>query len=322
MGLLESIRRWIDGEQGEDLLEAADEHSKPRRIWEEFLVKIAREVEAVMQREMFTPPGGLTYIPREYVVYLSAEDDKDWQGDKRRGLEQGLFHVLSERAKELAGATPLAAKSFAVELRVDGTLEKGQFRVQAVWDETETGHTQVNARVGASGRGSQGGTQGMSSDKLPAAAPAAAVNFNDTIRERADGSRGDTEPGGEASAETGEQSEAGEQTVVRPRIRELYSIEIWRDGVRESVVAITKPEITIGRGSRSITVDLPLKGDPEISRVHAVLTREGDGRYWLVPKGRNPTLVAGRELPREERTEVQPDQKIAICNFILRIQPR
>ncbi len=127
MGLLESIRRWIDGEQGEDLLEAADEHSKPRRIWEEFLVKIAREVEAVMQREMFTPPGGLTYIPREYVVYLSAEDDKDWQGDKRRGLEQGLFHVLSERARELAGSTPLAAKSFAVELRVDGTLEKGSF---------------------------------------------------------------------------------------------------------------------------------------------------------------------------------------------------
>lgn len=299
MGLLESIRRWIDGEQGEDLLEAADEHSKPRRIWEEFLVKIAREVEAVMQREMFTPPGGLTYIPREYVVYLSAEDDKDWQGDKRRGLEQGLFHVLSERARELSGSNQLAAKSFAVELRVDGTLEKGQFRVQAVWDETESGHTQVNARVGASQAASPG------------------VNFNDTIRERADGTTGDTEPGDRNTL-----GEQGEQTVVRPRIRELYSVEIWRDGVRESVLPITKAEITIGRGSRSITVDLPLKGDPEISRVHAVLTRENDGRYWLVPKGRNPTLVAGRELPREERTEVQPDQKIAICNFILRIQPK
>ena len=296
MGLLETIRKWIDGETGEDLLEAADEHAKPRRIWEEFLVKIAREVEAVMQREMFTPPGGPTYIPREYVVYLSADDDKDWQGDKRRGLEQGLFHVLSERAKELSGSNQLAAKSFAVELRVDGTLEKGQFRVQGVWDETESGHTQVNARVGPT----------------PSTAPT--VNFNDTIRERVDGSR--DEP------ETGEQGEPGEQTVVRRRVTVLYSIEIWKDGVREAVVPITKPEITIGRGSRSITVDLPLKGDPEISRVHAVLTREGNGRYWLVPKGRNPTLVAGRELPREERTEVLPDQKIAICNFILRIQPR
>jgi hypothetical protein len=296
MGLLESIRRWIDGEQSEDLLEAADEHSKPRRIWEEFLVKIAREVEAVMQREMFTPPGGLTYIPREYVVYLSAEDDKDWQGDKRRGLEQGLFHVLSERARELSGSTHLAAKSFAVELRVDGTLEKGQFRIQAVWDETESGHTQVNARVGA-----------------PQAAPSPSINLNDTVRERIDGSTDDSEPGA---------SEQSEQTVVRPRIKELYSVEIWKDGVRESVVPVTKPEITIGRGSRSITVDLPLKGDPEISRVHAVLTRENDGRYWLLAKGRNPTLVGGRELPREERTEVLPDQKIAICNFVIRIQPR
>jgi len=291
MGLMESIRKWIDGETAEDLVESADEHAKPRRIWEEFLVKIAREVEAVMQREMFTPPGGPTYIPREYVVYLSADDDKDWQGDKRRGLEQGLFHVLSERAKELSGSTHLATKSFAVELRVDGTLEKGQFRVQGVWDETESGHTQVTARL---------------------TPREARVNLNDTIREHADGSRGDSEPGGEV----------GEQTVVRPRIQELYTIEVWKDGVREAVVPINKPEITIGRGSRSITVDLPLKGDPEVSRVHAVLTRENDGRYWLTPKGRNPTLVGGRELPREERTNIQPDQKIAICNFVLRIQPR
>ena len=290
MGLLESIRKWIDGETGEDLLEVADEHAKPRRIWEEFLVKIAREVEAVMQREMFTPPGGVTYIPREYVVYLSADDDKDWQGDKRRGLEQGLFHVLSERAKELSGSTQLAAKSFAVELRVDGTLEKGQFRVQGVWDETESGHTQVTPRP---------------------TAQAPPINFNDTIRERADGGTDDDgEPAG------------SEQTVVRPRIQELYSVELWKDGVREAVVPITKPEITIGRGSRSITVDLPLKGDPEVSRVHAVLNRENDGRYWIVAKGRNPTLVGGREIPRDERSEVKPDQKIAICDFIIRIQPK
>src|SRR5438552_18039720 len=153
MGLIETIRKWIDGETAQDLLESADEHAKPRRIWEEFLVKIAREVEAVMQREMFTPPGGLTYIPREYVVYLSADDDKDWQGDKRRGLEQGLFHVLSERAKELSGSTQLAAKSFAVELRVDGTLNKGEFRVQAVWDETEAGHTMVTVRPATTATG-------------------------------------------------------------------------------------------------------------------------------------------------------------------------
>jgi len=286
LGLIESIRKWIDGETGEDLLEAADEHAKPRRVWEEFLVKIAREVEAAMQREMFTPPGGPTYIPREYIVYLSPEDDKDWQGDKRRGLEQGLFHVLSERARELSGTTQLAVKSFAVELRVDGTLNKGEFRVQAVWDETESGHTMVTPRVGQTQSDNQ------------------QFNPNDTVVERA-----------------GDVSES-EQTVVRAKAAALYSVEVWRDGVREAVVPITKNEITIGRGSRSISVDLPIKGDPEVSRVHAVMSRDNEGRYWLVAKGRNPTLVNGRELTREEPTEVAPDQKIAICNFVIRIQPR
>ena len=284
MGLIESIRKWIDGETGEDLLEAADEAAKPRRVWEEFLVKIAREVEAAMQREMFTPPGGPTYIPREYIVYLSSDDDKDWQGDKRRGLEQGLFHVLSERARELSGSTQLAVKSFAVELRVDGTLEKGQFRVQPVWDETESGHTMVTPRADPSRSSS--------------------FNPNDTIRE------------------TVEESSESEQTVVRPKVSTLYSVEVWRDGVREAVVPVTKSEISIGRGSRTVTVDLPIKGDPEVSRVHALLSRDNEGRYWLVAKGRNPTLVGGRELSREQVTEIAPDQKISICNFVLRIQPK
>ena len=283
MGLLESIRKWIDGETNEDLLEAADEQARPRRVWEEFLVKIAREVESVMQQEMFTPPGGPTYIPREYIVYLSTEDDKEWQGDKRRGLEQGLFHVLSERAHELSGQTQLAAKSFAVELRVDGTLSKGEFRVQAVWDESESGHTMVTPRVEPT-------LPVTTLPELP----------TDTISEVTE----------------------GEQTVVRARPTVLYQVEVWRNSLRESVVPITKAEITIGRGSRTVSVDLPIKGDAEVSRVHATLSLDSDGRYWLVAKGRNPTLVNGHELPRGERAEVAPDQKIAICGFVLRIQPK
>ena len=286
MGLIDSIRRWIDGETADDVLEEADEHTRPRRVWEEFLVKIAREVEAVMQREMFTPPGGPTYIPREYIVYLSNDDDRDWQGDKRRGLEQGLFHVLSERARELAGSVQLQTKSFAIELRVDGTLNKGEFRVQPVWDETEAGHTMVTGR--------------------PAPEPSIAVTGEES----------------EITSAAPSEIDGSEATVVRPRVTELYSVELWREGVRQSVVPVTKSEISIGRGSRTIAVDLPLKGDPEISRVHAMLMLDDQGRYWLVPKGRNPTLISGRNIPREERTIVQPDEKIGICSYTLRIQPK
>ncbi|HEV2799324.1 MAG TPA: FhaA domain-containing protein [Pyrinomonadaceae bacterium] len=284
MSILESIRKWIDGEGEEDPLASVDEQAKPRRVWEEFLVKVAREIEVVMQREMFTPPGGQTYIPPEYIVFLSSDDDKDWQGEKRRGLEQGLYYVLSERARELSGSTQLATKSFAVELRVDGTLEKGQFRVQPVWDATESGHTMVTAR--------------------PPEVSAASA----------------TTPG----AETSPDIEAGESEVTRvsPRIVELYAVEVWREGVRQTVVPITKPEITIGRGSKSVAVDLPIKGDPEVSRIHATLSRDPEGKYWLTAKGRNVTLISGTEAPRDESVPVAPDDKIEICSYTLRIQPR
>jgi hypothetical protein len=299
MGLIESIRRWIDGETTDDILEEADEHAKPRRVWEEFLVKIAREVEACMQREMFTPPGGPTYIPREYIVYLSNDDDKEWQGDKRRGLEQGLFHVLSERARELAGSVELQTKSFAIELRVDGTLSKGEFRVQPVWDESEAGHTMVTVRPATTNVG--------------AAPPAPVVSAEEA-------EAGAAERGGDTAA-PGE-LDTGDVTVVRARVVDLYSLELWREGIRQSVVKITKPEITIGRGSKSVAVDLPLKGDPEISRIHATLTFDDQGRFWLTSKGRNPTLVSGREVARDERTIVQPDEKIGVCSYTLRIQPK
>ena len=131
--LLNDFRKWLDGEEAATF-KTEEQQPKPRRALEEFLVSIAREIETVMQREMFTPPGGPTYIPREYLVFLSREDDTEWQGDKREGLQRGLFHVLSERAQELVGKQDLQTKTFAVELRVDGTLEKGKFRVQPVWD--------------------------------------------------------------------------------------------------------------------------------------------------------------------------------------------
>jgi len=284
VSILDSIRRWIDGEISDDPLAEVDDKARPRRVWEEFLVKVAREVEAVMQREMFTPPGGPTYIPPEYVVYLSGDDDKEWQGEKRRGLEQGLYYVLSERARELSGQTQLATKSFAVELRVDGTLNKGEFRVQPVWESNEQGgHTMVTARPAE-----------LSTPAAPAQGAA------------------------EGDADEGE----SDVTQVSIRPAELYSVEIWRNGQRQTVLPVGKQEVTIGRGSKSVTVDIPIKGDPEVSRSHATLELDNTGRFWFTPKGRNPTFVGGREVPREERVEVLPDQKIDIASYTLRIQPK
>ena len=58
MSILDKVRRWIDGETSELVLEQAarDAQIKPRSKAEEFIVKIAREVEGVMQREMVPLP--------------------------------------------------------------------------------------------------------------------------------------------------------------------------------------------------------------------------------------------------------------------------
>src|SRR6476659_6241890 len=148
LSVLDKVRRWIDGETAELVLEEAARNAqvKPRSVAEEFIVKIARAVEEVMQREMVPLPQGTTIIPTEYAIFLSDADDKEWQGVKRKGLEQGLYHILAERAKEIAGRKKLETKSFVLELRVDGTLEKGEVRVQHSWEDSSNNKTGVLVR--------------------------------------------------------------------------------------------------------------------------------------------------------------------------------
>ena len=101
----------------------------------------------------------------------------------------------------------------------------------------------------------------------------------------------------------------------------MYSIEVWRDGVREAVIPIMKQEISIGRGSRSVSADLPIKGDPEVSRVHAVLSRDNEGRYWLVAKGRNATMMRGESCHAKRQLRLvlirRSRSVISFCVFSL-----
>lgn len=274
--LITDFRKWLDGEDAASL---APESAPARREWEEFLVSVAREVEAAMQREMFTPPGGPTYIPREYLVFLSKEDDAQWQGDKREGLQRGLYHVLSERARELIGDKEVQTKTFAVELRVDGTLDKGQFRVQPVWDSSSP-KTEVKPR------------------KKPQ--PTAVTTLSEADEETVTAPNYD-----------------GEATIVRPRAP-LFSVEMTRpDGTTETLPFRTT-KISVGRGAKDIRVDVRLEGDLEISRRHATVERLDDGRFAVNCEGRNPIEVGGREVPQGERTEFSAGETVQIGNYRLK----
>jgi Protein of unknown function (DUF3662) len=278
---IENLRKWIDGE--EDL----DEQGEPltRSKWDDFLVAVAREIEASMQREMFTPPGGPTYVPREYIVFMSPPDDAEWQGEKREGLERGLHYVLSERAKELAGDNEFQTRTLTVELRVDPGLEAGRFRVQHVWD-TEAQKTMVKPRKRAEPAPDKVVTELEKPDDeatiVRSRKPAEPLlpAFSIEVRRKA--------PGAEAAL---------------PDVRPFF-----------------KDEIVIGRGSRQVPVDLRLEGDLEVSRQHATLAKNGD-QYTLTCRGANPIAINDeREVAAGDSAIVKPGDKMTVCSYELMIQ--
>jgi hypothetical protein len=308
LSILDKVRKWVDGEGGEDILEKAAENAKNRPVntAEEFIVKLARAVEDVMQKEMVSLPQGTTLIPPEYTIFLSNDDDKEWQGAKRRGLEQGLYHVLAERARELSGKKKLSTQSFSVELRIDGTLEKGEIRISHSWEDTESNKTSILSRAGVKGLVDQ-------QPQKPAEIDSAKTNVvtSSTVQTQSNFATNVQEV----------TSDSDESTVVQPRNAELYKLEVWRGGVRQNVVPVYQHEVSIGRGSQSKPVDIPLKGDPEISRKHISLSRDASGNYWLSHEGRNATFVSGREMQPGQRLPVSPGENITICTYMLRILP-
>jgi hypothetical protein len=329
LSILDKVRRWIDGETAELVLEQAarDAQIKPRSKAEEFIVKIARAVESVMQSEMVPLPQGTTIIPTEYTIFLSSEDDKEWKGAKRKGLEQGLYHILAERAKEIAGKKKLETKSFVIELRIDGTLEKGEVRVQHSWEDSNGNKTGVLVRP----------------KNLPEIRPQTPqiqqhvpAAFQPPVKNVAmPTSPNFIAPTGMATPVPGQHSfgnqaiqqavpigeDPEQMTEVKSRMTELYKLEIWRGGVRQNVVPIYNKEIAIGRGSKSKPVDIPLMGDVEISRRHLMLATDGAGNFWAVNEGKNPAAINNYELPAGQRIVIQAGVPLNICSYMLRIQP-
>lgn len=318
MSVLNRVRSWIDGDSSERALEQAarDAQVKPRSKAEEFIVKIAREIESIMQAEMVPLPQGTTIIPSEYTVFLSADDDKEWQGVKRKGLEQGLFHILAERAKEIAGKKKLETKSFVIELRVDATLMKGEVTVQHSWEESASNKTGVLARPRslpdlspvvnpkpvAAASGSEQMVPKSNITPIQPVAPPTVSKANIPKAVPLDG------------------GESEEMTHVANRMKELYRLEVWRGGIRQNVVPIFQNEIVVGRGSKSKPVDIPLSGDVEISRRHLTISTDGTGNFWVSNEGKNPAAINDHDLPMSQRVMVSPGTNVVVCSYTLRIQ--
>jgi hypothetical protein len=317
---------------------ARDAQVKPRSQAEEFIVKIARMVEEVMQKEIVPLPQGTMIIPSEYIIFLSDEDDKEWQGAKRRGLEQGLYHILAERAKELSGNRKLETKSFSVDLRVDGTLEKGDVRVQHSWDDNSSNKTGILARpknLDLKPTPQPQVPQTPPIQQQPQQFQQPPIQQNPPMPQQPNFVQNPpvsqqaqivppTVVGYVPTPPAAQSAETEEATRVQKRGGggEIYRLEIWRGGVRQNVVPVFQTEISIGRGSRSKPVDIPLVGDPEISRRHLTISTDGMGNFWLLNEGRNAPTVNNYEVPMGQKINLTVGVPIFICSYLLRVQPK
>lgn len=315
--ILEKVRRWIDEDSVEVVLEKAarDAKVKARNRAEQFIVSIAQKIEAVIQEEMVPLPQGTVIIPREFTVFLSTDDDKEWQGEKRRGLEQGLYHILGERAREIAGKKKLETSSFGIEFRIDGTLEKGEIRVEHSWEDSTSNKTGVLARPkGVEDLEARSKMSIPTSQPVPP--PAKVPSAPTTVSQL----KNPTTARDIAQAVPLAVPEAEEMTHVATRAKELYKLEVWRGGQRQNVIPIYQRQIVIGRGSKSKPVDIPLSGDVEVSRRHLVIGMEENGTFWVLNEGRNSAEIGAFELPAGQRYQLQPGMAVVVCSYTLRVQ--
>ena len=211
---------------------------------------------------------------------------------------------------------------------MDGTLEKGEVRVQHSWEDSSSNKTGVLARPKAVPEQSTNYqppapnpfNQPQTNNVQPVPQTPNFVQ-NQTLSSM---SPPQTTPHGSVQQVIQQQVEDPEiMTHVQKRqAPELYRLEIWRNGIRQNVVPIYQKEVVVGRGSKSKPVDISLAGDVEISRRHVILITDGGGNYWVVNEGRNPAMINNYELAPGQRVTLQPGTNLAVCSYILRVQPR
>ncbi|MBA2736568.1 MAG: hypothetical protein H0U50_07220 [Pyrinomonadaceae bacterium] len=66
------------------------------------------------------PNTNKAYVPEKFLVFLSAEADKDLRDDKRRVFEQSLSGLILERAREMSGSLELTSKKSRLKCVLTG----------------------------------------------------------------------------------------------------------------------------------------------------------------------------------------------------------
>jgi FHA domain len=128
---IEKIRKFIDGD--DDPTKEVFVGKKTREI-DEFKVKIFTRLGELLDREVYKKETGEIVAPPLAIVFLSDKDDKEWQGAKRKALNEDLEAICIGKIEEIANASQQLIEPIEVLIKSDGVLKKGEIRVEHRWE--------------------------------------------------------------------------------------------------------------------------------------------------------------------------------------------
>ncbi len=257
---------------------------------DEFALKIERAIETRMREERFSYRNGKIIFPTKYCILISRSDEAQWRGVKRKVLESRLRSFMHERLQPVYSSHTYAFDDYEVSIKADDLLREGDLEVKHFWADTDE---TFEVRIRSISPDIDRKVLEATTQKMP-------NGLDEVTRIR----RGEHE----------------EETVVRQGRHDLHNLEVWRDGICQKIYPIGRNAIFIGRGSGDVAVDVSLHGDPEISRLHVILTRKEHSGIDIEVIGKNPVFVNEKILQSGQSLCVSGEEILKIGNYALRMK--
>lgn len=277
----EKLRRFIDNEE-EDQIPALIKHAEQNKSESElFLQKLLNAVESILKSEITRIPNtNKAYIPEKFIIFLSAEAERNLREDKRKFFEQGLSTIIFERAKEMADTLGLTSKKITVQISQNGTLEGDEIEVRAISEDSQKTVDRISQEFDVEFTENQKIIKNQNTIEDNSTIEDFAASFGILYRV--------------------EVWQSGKKLNEFPII--LRKNTIGRDD-QEKVANIRLPTENL-----------------KISRLHAEISLEDNGEVWVRACHKNPTIVSGKVIRNGEKAKLEPSGEIQIYDFTLKLK--
>ncbi|MBS1797160.1 MAG: FHA domain-containing protein [Acidobacteria bacterium] len=254
---------------------------------DEFIEKVVAALDRAIEAELIHI-GDRILVPKFYRIYIGEEEDRRWPGERRAALIDHLNRRV-ERILRLLGIESGRADHVRLH-RVNEPAGPAEIRVEPEWQPVENPISIEFRHL------ERAGPKTAAPDAAPGDDTIIAAPFWTTA--------------GVADDEL--------ETVWQPPSARLFSLEIWQHRAFRHLLPVFQPELTIGRGAATATVDLQLTGDPEISRRAGLLVRAADGVFRFRSANQNPVYVGGRPLRQGETAEFPAGEFLLIGTYAIK----